>query len=70
MVVMMEVASSSIARIGYDEAQLELYVEFKRGDTYVYAPVPPHVHLELMGSASKGNFVNLQVKPRYGVRRA
>lgn len=62
---MQAVRSSSIARIGYDESDEELYVEFHNTGTYVYVNVPPIVFEDLERAPSKGKFVNEVIKPRY-----
>lgn len=66
MVTMRPVDSSWVRAIGYDEAAKELWAEFDRSpDPYVYFEVPPEVYRELEGAESKGEFINLMIKPRY-----
>jgi hypothetical protein len=60
------VESSSIRSIGYDEQAEELWIEFHSSpDPYVYFEVPPEVYDELEEADSKGEYVNLMIKPSY-----
>ncbi|HEX6753918.1 MAG TPA: KTSC domain-containing protein [Solirubrobacterales bacterium] len=63
------VESSCVARIGYDEAAEEAYVEFHDSGAYAYRGVPAQVFEEFLRADSKGVFVNTVIKPRYSVRR-
>ena len=56
------VSSSSIASVGFDGALATLEVEFVSGAVYRYFAVPAAVHLQLMGAASKGAFLNRFVR--------
>ena len=59
------VKSSLITAVGYDEAQKELTVEFKKGGTYSYKPVPHSVYTALMEAVSVGSFFLRNVKGQY-----
>jgi hypothetical protein len=66
MVRMHLVESSSIRAMGYDEKSEELWIEFHSSpDPYVYFEVPPEVYSELERAESKGEYVNLMIKPDY-----
>jgi KTSC domain len=66
MVRMQPVESSSVRAIGYDEEAEELWVEFYSSpDPYVYLEVPPQIYSELKEAGSKGEYVNLVIKPCY-----
>jgi hypothetical protein len=66
MVMMHLVESSSIRAIGYDDEAQELWIEFHSSpDPYVYFEVPLEVYAELEQADSKGEYVNLMVKPYY-----
>ena len=56
------VSSSSIASVGYEAEVATLEVEFASGAVYRYFAVPTAVHLQLMGAASKGAFLNRFVR--------
>jgi hypothetical protein len=62
---MTEVKSSLIFAIGYDEAQKELTVEFKKGGTYAYKPVPYPVYTAMQEAQSVGSFFLRNVKGQY-----
>ena len=62
---MIDVASSAIARIEYDELSQELIVTFTTGKTYTYFRVPPDVHQEFLEAASKGRFFNESIRDHY-----
>lgn len=56
------VESSAVARIGYDSATEEAYVEYLGGGLYAYEGVPAEVFEELANAESKGTFVNAVIK--------
>jgi len=56
------VQSSSLASVGYDPATSTLEVEFLNGSVYQYSGVPDHVHEGLMNAASKGSYLDQNVK--------
>ena len=60
-----EVESSSVTSVGYDDALATLEVEFRNGGVYRYFAVPAAVHTALMQSASKGTFVSRLVRDVY-----
>jgi KTSC domain len=53
---MIEVKSSNLAKIGYDEPTSTLKVEFRDGQEYWYNNVPKELHTNLMKSESIGKF--------------
>lgn len=59
------VDSSNIRAIGYDEDNLELWVEFNDGSTYIYNGVPEILHTEIMDAPSKGSYLNRVIKGNY-----
>jgi len=59
------VASSNINSIGYDEATNTLEVEFNSGSIYRYSGVPEHEYKGLLSASSKGRYVNAHIKDRY-----
>ncbi len=66
MVTMHLVESSSIRAIGYDEEAEELWIEFHSSpDPCVYFAVSAEVCGELDEAESKGEHVNLMIKPYY-----
>jgi hypothetical protein len=66
MVTMHVVESSSIRAIGYDGEAEELWIEFHSSpDPYVYFAVPADVYGGLEEAESKGEYVNLIIKPYY-----
>ena len=63
------VEPSCVARIGYDPAKEEAYVEYRGSGTYAYSGVSALVFDEFARADSKGTFVNEVIKPRYPFRR-
>ncbi len=59
------VVSSNLRSVGYDPVTRVLEVEFHGGGIYLYYGVPEHVHLGLMGAASKGGYLADHVKGVY-----
>ena len=66
---MVPVESTSIQLVGYDEDARELYVQFRRGRTYVYYDVPPSAYAALLEAPSKGRYLNFEIKPYHEYRR-
>ena len=65
-----QVSSSAISSVGYDERRAVLEVEFQSGAVYDYLDVPPQVWKELQKADSKGRFVSRRIRGRYSsVRR-
>ena len=70
MVPMRDIASSSIAAVGYDPARQRLFVQFRdSGETYAYEGVPARLFAALEAAPSKGRFVNAVIKDRYPFER-
>jgi hypothetical protein len=62
--------SSKIAEVGYDEGARELLVKSLDGDTSIYMNVPREEWDRLLNARSKGMYVNIILKPKYGRRPA
>lgn len=65
----LQVTSSNIAEIGYDDSMQTLEVMFKSGLTYQYFNVPAHVFEQLRHSDSVGKYFNAQIKGQYAEAR-
>lgn len=63
------VDSSNIEAIGYDDDAQELHVRFLSGASYIYHDVPRQIFDDLMHAASKGSFLNREVKGVYRYTR-
>lgn len=62
-VEMIEVTSSNIHSIGYDETSSTLYIRFRDGlKLYRYEPVPPAIWIGLRLATSAGQFFTEQIK--------
>jgi hypothetical protein len=59
------VKSTAVRTLGYDENDWVLQVEFANGKLYNYFRVPPSEIKALKDAASKGEYVNRQIKPYY-----
>lgn len=60
-----QVSSSNIQSIGYDEASMTLEVEFKNGAVYQYFDVPKTEYDALMSAGSQGQYLAANIKGRY-----
>jgi hypothetical protein len=60
-----EFDSSAIARAAYDRQAATLDLWYQGGDRYRYFEVPESAYEALLSAASAGEFVNLEIKPRY-----
>jgi hypothetical protein len=56
------VDSSSLAAIGYLQAQKILDVHFRNGSAYRYFDVPPAIYQALLMADSKGRFFNASIR--------
>lgn len=61
-------SSKNIKRYQYDDDNMEMWVEFNTGRTYVYSGVPIVVYDAFMAAPSQGSFLNQSIKGTYGVR--
>lgn len=66
---MIPVNSSNIARIGYNEEDHILFIEFNKGPTYQYFDVPQHVYQALLEAPSKGDYFIDHIKHTYRYSR-
>jgi hypothetical protein len=57
--------STALARISYDEITQCLEAEFRDRTIYQYCGVPPEVHAALLGSESKGRFLNATIRGHF-----
>lgn len=69
---MVEVQSSNIAKLGFDEKAEELFVMYKSNAdfVYIYTKVPASLNAKLMANDSKGGFLHEYfVKPKWEFRK-
>lgn len=62
---MIQVTSSNISEIGYNEFKEILVVRFTSGKLYAYNDVPPRVHAGFMSAGSKGTYFGSNIKNKY-----
>ena len=65
----MDVDSTAIHEIDYDEARAKLLVRFVSGARYVYVGVPGEVHRSFCNADSKGRFFQAEIRDRYPFNR-
>ena len=58
----LEVVSSLIRSIGYDEASSILEIEFRSGKLYRYENIPLNTYREFVLAASKGRYFERHIK--------
>ena len=64
------VDSSNVDQIGFDEAEKEVHVIFKKGDHYVYSDVSQDVWEAFRNSVSKGSFIHQEFRSKgYSCRK-
>ena len=56
------VSSRSVASVGFDVESSTLEIEFTNGSVYQYHGVPESVHVGMMNAASKGSYLDQNVK--------
>jgi len=62
---MIDVKSSNIKAVAYDESSMKLYIKFHTKKVYVYSKVPRITYTGLMVSDSKGSFFASHVKKQF-----
>lgn len=66
--VMYPVKSSTIVSIGYDQATMNMLIQFKNG-LYSYMGIPEIVFKNFMAASSKGNYYANFIKGRFPAQR-
>ena len=66
---MIQVSSSNIAKVGYDERNKIVHVEFLSGSKYIYKGVPQHEFDGLSNAPSVGSYLNRNYKNFYPYER-
>jgi hypothetical protein len=66
---MINVSSSNVSQIGYDDANQILYVRFLSNSLYVYKDVPQWIYEELKDAPSVGSYLHRNVKNIYAYER-
>ena len=62
---MIQVRSSAIRAVGYDQSTHRMRITFEQGDSYDFCGVPVHVYNGLMRASSKGAYYNDHIRDRY-----
>lgn len=62
---LVEVESSNINAVGYDQDTKKMVVEFKGGGQYEYTDVPFDVYTDLMDSDSVGQTFHKTIRGKY-----
>jgi hypothetical protein len=60
-----EFTSSNVARIGYEQANSTLEVEFHNGGVYHYFDVPENIWEAFKFAESKGKFLSESIKGQF-----
>lgn len=61
-------SSTSIRRVKYNQASQLLTVEFNNGGVYSHPKVPQSIFIDLVQAKSVGNFYNKRIKGIYGLQ--
>ena len=65
----MDVQSTAIREIDYDDRHGKLMVRFSDGDLYVYVGVPGEVYCGFVEAPSKGRYFSEAIRDRYPFNR-
>jgi len=68
-VEMIQVSSSNIAAIGYDEEIQTVHVQFLNNTEYIYKGVPKHEFEGLLNAPSIGSYLHQNLKNFYPYER-
>lgn len=66
MIEMQTVESKNIDKVGYDEDNAILRVQFHSGATWEYNGVPENVYESFLRAASIGNYFATRIRPVFG----
>ncbi len=66
---MIEVSSSNVESIGYDENLQLLYIQFHNGSLYIYKGVPIMEFHGLLNASSVGSYLHRNIKNLYPYER-
>lgn len=66
---MKRVSSSNVFALGYENADLVVYVEFMNGTLYIYKGVPEHEFEALLNAPSIGSYLHRNYKNQYPYER-
>ena len=64
-----DVNSTNLSRVRYNESLLTLEIEFKGGRVYQYFDLPKHIFKELLRADTKDKFSHQQIKGHYRYAR-
>lgn len=67
-VVMKDVLSSNVQAVGYDPDNKEMIVQWKSGKTSAYSGVSAETADQAQKAWSVTEFINSEIKPKYGHR--
>ena len=59
------VVSTTLSAVAYDGSRQSLWVQFRDGACYQYAPVPPVAFAALLAADSKGSFFNRFIRGKF-----
>ncbi len=65
----MDVESTAIQAIDYDQHHEKLLVRFASGERYIYVGVPGEVHRSFLDADSKGRFFQAEIRDQYPYNR-
>ena len=68
-ILMVPVASSNLAAVGYDPETLTLQIAFHDGSVYIYYDVSPAVYAGLLLAKSKGRYFRALIRDSYDYER-
>ena len=66
---MIDVNSSNVAQIGYDENEQTVYIRYNNGTLYIYKEVPQHEFDGLKNAPSVGSYLHRNFKNIYVYER-
>jgi hypothetical protein len=66
---MIQISSSNIESIGYDDQNQQVFVRFLNGSLYVYKGVPLHEFENLQNAPSLGSYLHRNYKNVYPYER-
>ena len=65
----MDVDSTAIQAIDYDEVRAKLFVRFVSGERYLYVGVPGEICRSFLDAESKGRFFQAEIRDQYPYNR-
>jgi hypothetical protein len=67
-IILTEVESSNIAKVGFDKTKNTLFILFTKGNCWKYSPMTENEYLSFLNEPSLGSFFAKHIKANPGIK--